>query len=302
MVAHAPSVTKHGEARTSRVRRAVRLPGMPAPAYVPLAVAVADGVATITIEHPPINLIDAVLYPALIAAVDAVAKDDAARVVVLRSVVPGFFLAHFDVTLIQRLPVDAAPARDLNSFHRLAERLRTMSKPTIAVIAGRCGGGGSELALSCDMRFAAAETAVFNQPEVALGILPGGSGTVRLGRLVGRSRTMEIILGCDDVDAATAERYGWINRAMPAAELIPFVDRLAARIASFPPHAVAAAKAAVLRAEHHVADGLLHEAADFSATLGHADTQAALARFLAVGGQSVDGESRLGDTLAKMGE
>ena len=88
---------------------------------------------------------------------------------------------------------------------------------------------------------------MFNQPEVALGIIPGGTGTVRLPRLIGRSRALEVILGCDDIDAGTAERWGWVNRVLPTDELATFVDRLAARIASFPPHAVAAAKASVVR-------------------------------------------------------
>ena len=169
---------------------------------------------------------------------------------------------------------------------------------TIAVIEGRIGGGGSELALSCDMRFAALGRAVFNQPEVALGILPGGSGTVRLPRLIGRSRALESILGCDDIDALTAERWGWVNRALPPDELWPFVQRLAHRISGFPPHAVAAAKAAVLRAERDVVPDLLQEAAAFSATLGEPATRAALAAFMAAGGQTPAGELRLADLVA----
>jgi hypothetical protein len=108
---------------------------------------------------------------------------------------------------------------------------------------------------------------VFNQPEVALGILPGGSGTVRLSRLLGRSRALEVVLGCDDVDADLAEDWGWVNRTLGADALWPHVDRLAARIASFPPHAVAAAKASVLRAEQGVVADLQAEAAAFQGTL-----------------------------------
>jgi enoyl-CoA hydratase/carnithine racemase len=263
----------------------------------PLRIDHDGGVATVTLDHPPLNLLDAELWPAVRAAIDALAHDDTVRVVVLASAVPGFFIAHFDVSLIQRIPTAAPPSSELNPFHHMVEQLRTMPKVTIACIEGRVGGGGSEIALSCDMRFAA-DTAVFNQPEVALGIIPGGSGTVRLGRLVGRSRALEVILGCDDVDAATAERYGWINRSLPPGELRPFVDRLARRIAGFPPHAVAAAKAAVLRAEHHVTNDLLHEGNDFASLLGHPDTQAAMTRFLAIGGQTVEGESRLGALIA----
>ena len=140
-----------------------------------------------------------------------------------------------------------------------------MPKATIAVIEGRVGGGGSELALSCDMRFAG-PTAVFNQPEVALGIIPGGSGTVRLPRLIGRSRALEAILGCDDIDAATAERWGWVNRVLPTDELATFVDRLAgahrrrSRRTPSPRR-----RPACVRAEAGVAEQLLAEGDAFAA-------------------------------------
>ncbi|MEI8240446.1 MAG: enoyl-CoA hydratase/isomerase family protein [Actinomycetota bacterium] len=267
----------------------------------PLALTVVDGVATVTIDNPPINLFDLGLYLAMAEMAQRLAVDPDVRVVVLRSATPGFFIAHFDVTLIQRLPTNAAPAEELNDFHVMCEAFRTMPKATIAVIEGRVGGGGSELALSCDMRFAALGQAVFNQPEVALGILPGGSGTVRLGRLMGRSRAMEVVLGCDDVDAELAERWGWVNRALPPADLWPFVDRLAHRIASFPPHAVQAAKASVLRAEQGVVDQLLAEGNAFSGTLGNATTQTLLQRFMDLGGQTVEGESRLGELAGELG-
>ena len=156
------------------------------------------------------------------------------------------------------------------------------------------------MALSCDMRFADRKRAIFNQPEVALGILPGGSGTVRLSRLIGRSRSMEAILGCDDIDAVTAADWGWVNRALPADELWPFVHRLTGRLAKFPVHAVRAAKAAVLRAEINVEADLLAEGAAFNATLGEPTAQAAMRRFLDLGGQSVDGESRLGDLAGEL--
>ncbi|MFZ4718195.1 MAG: enoyl-CoA hydratase/isomerase family protein, partial [Ilumatobacteraceae bacterium] len=225
----------------------------------PLRVDVDGGIATVTIDNGPINLFDLSLYRAMAELSHRLAADDDVRVVLLRSANPEFFIAHFDVTLIQHLPTDAPPATALNDFHAMCEAFRTMPKATIAVVEGRVGGGGSELALSCDMRFAARGRAVFNQPEVALGILPGGSGTARLGRLLGRSRALEVILGCDDVDADLAEQWGWVNRTLDPDAVWPFVDRLARRIASFPPHAVAAAKASVLRAEKEVVADLLAE-------------------------------------------
>jgi enoyl-CoA hydratase/carnithine racemase len=268
----------------------------------PLHLEVRDGVATVTIDNGPINLFDLELYLAMSEMAHRLAADDDVRVVVLRSANPEFFIAHFDVTLIQHLPTDAGTPTELSAFHSMCEAFRTMPKATIAVIEGRVGGGGSELALSCDMRFAALGRAVFNQPEVALGILPGGSGTARLPRLIGRSRALEVILGCDDVSAELAERWGWVNRALAPDDLWPFVDRLARRIASFPPHAVAAAKASVLRAEKEVEADLLAEAGAFNATLGHPSTVDALAAFMAQGGQTREGELRLGDLAGELSE
>ena len=258
-------------------------------------VAVEDAVATVVVDHPPINLMTVPVFLELAQVADSLADDDTVRVVVLRSASPEWFIAHFDVEAILRFPTDPAPpATELNPFHQMCEQLRLMPKATIAVIEGRVGGGGSELALSCDMRFAS-PAAVFNQPEVALGIIPGGSGTVRLPRLIGRSRALEVILGCDDVDAVTAERWGWVNRVLPPDELRAFVDRLAARIARFPAHAVAAAKASVTRAEAGVVDQLLAEGDAFTATLPEPSTRAAMERFLAGGGQTIAGERRLGE-------
>ena len=264
--------------------------------YRSLGVDIADGVARVVLDHGDINLLDGVMFAELAQLVGELAADDAVRVVVLSSANPDFFIAHFDVSLILRFPTerDPAAAEQPNPFHVMCETLRTMPKATIAVIEGRVGGGGSELALSCDMRFARRGGAVFNQPEVALGILPGGSGTVRLPRLIGRSRALEVVLGCDDVDADLAERWGWVNRALDVSELWPHVDRLAERIASFPAHAVAAAKSSVLLADHGIAEHLRAEGAAFQASLGGPGTRDAMQRFLDRGGQTPVGEGRLG--------
>ena len=270
--------------------------------YQCLRVELTQGVARVTLANGEINLLDKPLFKEMIRLTEQLAADDLVRVVILRSANPDFFIAHFDVGLILKFPVDAPASPDavLSPFHRMCETLRMMPKATIAVVEGRAGGGGSEIALSCDMRFALRGRAVFNQPEVALGILPGGSGTVRLSRLLGRSRALEVVLGCDDVSAETAEAWGWVNRALPAAELWPHVDRLAARIASFPAHAVAAAKASVLRAEKEVLPDLLAEAVAFQGTLGGAGTRAAMESFMASGGQTPAGELRLGELAAEL--
>ena len=140
------------------------------------------------------------------------------------------------------------------------------------------------------------------QPEVALGIIPGGSGTQRLPRLVGRARALEVILGCEDVPADLAERWGYLNRALLPAELGPFVERLALRIASFPADAIALAKAAVIAAEPPTEQGLLEEAACFNRTLGTSAARKRMARFLELGGQTRAVELDLGRLVDRLAE
>src|SRR3954453_20192388 len=210
--------------------------------YETLRVTVADGVARVTIDHPPINLFDLQLMLDLSRCAEEVADDDSVRVVVVDSANPEFFIAHADVTLILQLPREArdAPNDALGFFHALVDRYRTMPKATIAVVEGRVRGGGSEFVSSLDMRFASRSRALFGQPEVPLGIIPGGGGTQRLPPLIGRARALEVMLGCIDVDGPLAEQWGWVNRALPDGELRPFVEALSTQIASFPPHAIAA--------------------------------------------------------------
>lgn len=276
----------------------------------PIRLDIAAGVATVTIDHPPINLLTVPLFRELASLVDRLAVDDEVRAVVICSADPEWFIAHFDVEAILGFPVpagghvddghpDVVPAAQPNRFQQMCETLRTMPKPTIAVIEGRVGGGGSELASSCDMRFAT-PSAVFNQPEVALGIVPGGSGTVRLPRLIGRSRALEAILACDDIDAATAERWGWVNRIIEPDSIHPFVARLAARIASFPAGAVASAKASVVAADADLGTDLLFEAGAFDRALGDPAARSAMQRFLAAGGQTPAGERRLGALVGEL--
>ena len=232
--------------------------------YSGLQIAIAKGVATVTIDHPPINLFDPILIADFDQAGQALAENSSVKVVVLQSANPDFFIAHADVLTIQQLPPAGEPGSEaLTAFHVALDRFRTMPKATIAKIEGRCRGGGSELALACDMRFAAIGKAVLGQPEVALGIIPGGGGSTRLPRLVGRARALEVILGCADFDAELAERYGYVNRALPADEIGAFVDQLANRIASFPPEAIAIAKEAIVNSDIELGKALTGEQALF---------------------------------------
>lgn len=262
--------------------------------YAALQVRVEDGIAWVTIAHPPINLFDLALITEMDRLGRALEADPAVRVVVLRSADPDFFIAHADVALILSLPAPAQPAAEPSFFQQMVDRFRTMPKATIAVIEGICRGGGSELVLSMDMRFAALGRAVLGQPEVAVGIVPGGSGTQRLPRLVGRGRALEIVLGADDFPADLAERYGYVNRALPPAELGPFVERLARRIASFPAEAIAEAKAAVLAAESGVREGLVAEAQAFERCAALPEARRRMQAFLALGGQTREVEARVG--------
>jgi len=270
--------------------------------YQCLRIEARDGVAWLTIDHPPLNLFDMPPIQEMLRAGEELERDAGVRVVVVQSANPEFFIAHADVELIQTLPAKAPPKSDkLFFFHQMVERMRTMPKATIAKIEGIARGGGSEFALSCDMRFGALGKCILAQPEVALGILPGGSGTQRLPRLVGRARALEIILGCEDVPADLAERWGYLNRALPPAELGPFVDRLARRIASFPAEAIALAKRAVDAADATVVAGLLEEAHCFNLTLETAAARERMAAFMAAGGQTREVELGLANVAGRLG-
>lgn len=269
-----------------------------------LAVDVDRGVATISFTGTPPGHLTPPTTRELYSTLTALAHDDAVTVVLLKSRVSGFFVPHFDVAAILDFPANPHAGEQIKPFHALCELLRTMPKITIAVIEGRCGGGGNEIALSCDLRFAARDTAVFNQPEVALGLIPGGSGTVRLSRLIGRSRALEMVLGCDDVNAQTAESWGMVNRSLDGDELWPFVDRLIDRILGFPRAAVIAAKAAIVAQDPLAAveEGLHVEARLFEERIGALDAHAAMEEFLRRDGQAVDAQLRLGDFLGELSE
>lgn len=267
-----------------------------------MQVTVTDGVVYAEIDNPPVNLITRELYRDLVRLPEAASEHPDARVLVLRSADPEFFIAHYDVELILAAPTDGPAERSerLNGFHRLCERYRTMDIPTICEIAGRVGGGGGELAASCDMRFGTDATTLC-QMEVPLGILPGGTGTQRLHRLVGRGRAMEIVLGGDDIDGRTLYDWGWLNRLLPADELRAHVETLARRIAGFPPEAVSRGKRSVLAAGPDVLPGLIEEAFLFQETIRTGAAQERMTNFMARGGQTRDGERRVGALGAELG-
>lgn len=272
--------------------------------YEMIDVQVDGRVAVVTLSNPPMNIITAPLAAELHALTIELKADPQLTVVVFKSADPDFFLAHYDVANILSFPTDSLAEKDaeLNPFHVMCERVRTMDKVTIAQIEGRVGGGGSEFSASMDMRFGVIGKTKINQMEVPLGILPGGTGTQRLPRLVGRARALEIILAGDDLDAETAERWGYLNRIFAADEIDAWVMQLARRIASFPVEAVRLAKASVNAADKPLAEGLLEEAYLFQRLLRTEGAQNNMQKFLEIGGQTREGELRVGELNAELGQ
>jgi enoyl-CoA hydratase/carnithine racemase len=248
---------------------------------------VEGGVAVLTIDAGELNLMDVALLAELDAVGRRVEADEAVRVVVIQSSNPEFFIAHADINLITQLPEAPPPRKEkLGWVHGVLDRFRSMPKATIAKIQGRCRGGGSELALACDMRFAEIGRGMLCQPEVGVGIIPGAGGSVRLPRLVGRGRALEIILGCGDFSAELAERYGYVNRALPRGEIDFFVSQLARRIASFPAETVALAKQAASLGDVHMDDELAREEEIFLKSVHTAGARRRMAAALASGMQT----------------
>ncbi|CAM5238796.1 enoyl-CoA hydratase/isomerase family protein [Streptomyces chartreusis] len=207
-----------------------------------------EGVLFATLDAGPLNLLGVDLVRDLVALVNMLHTDPGdMRVVVIDSASPDYFSAHVDLSAVPQYTAEAAKAGGPGdaSLGMFLHRLARVPVITVAKVRGRARGGGNELALACDMIFASRESAVFGQFESGTGALPGAGGIQHLARRLGRTRAIEAIATADDFDADLAERYGWINRALPDAELDGFVERLAKRIAGFPPEGVKAAKRAI---------------------------------------------------------
>lgn len=220
--------------------------------YTKLRVAIDAGVAHVTLDNPPVNMLDTALINELHDFAGAVRGDEQVRVIVVQSADPDFFAAHVDLSFMLKPETFAELANPsagtggdeslLNPMQKLMLRFRTLPQVTIAKLAGRLRGGGNELAMALDMRFAAKGRTWLAQPETRMGIIPGGGGTQLLPPLVGRARALEVILSGNLFDAEVAERYGWINRALPPEGLDGFVDELARRVATLRPEQIAAAQ------------------------------------------------------------
>jgi enoyl-CoA hydratase/carnithine racemase len=197
----------------------------------------------VTFDHPPLNIFGPETIPQLNEVITALETDGDVKVVVFDSAVDGFFLTHYNFLAKPEDTTRLLPgATGLSPLPDMLVRLSRAPVVSIASIRGRATGVGSELALACDMRFASLEKAILSQFEVGAGLVPGGGPMARLPRLVGRGRALEVLLGADDIPGGLAERYGYVNRALPDAELDAFVEALAMRITSFDKQAMVETK------------------------------------------------------------
>ena len=197
----------------------------------------------VTFDNPPLNVMGPEMVRQFQALIDDIEADDEVRVVVFDSAVDGFFLNHSDFTArIEDLTSMPAGPTGLPPWPDFLVRLTRAPVASIALIRGRATGNGSEITLACDMAFASKERAVLSQWEVGVGMVAGGGPMARLPQLIGRNRAMEVLLGSDDIRGDQAEAYGYVNRALPDAELDAFVDALATRIAGFDKWAIAQTK------------------------------------------------------------
>src|SRR5712675_1437786 len=252
-------------------------------------------------ENPPFNIMDATIFEGLQDLLGRMDSSPGLRVVVFESANPEFYLAHFDLTGKLGNITTAVGRSGLPILMDTFVRLTTSPVVSIAKIRGCVRGVSSEFVLACDMRFASRENTLLGQPEVGVGVHPGGGGTERLPRLVGRGRALEIVLGANDFDGDTAERYGYVNRAFPDAELDSFVDALARRIASFDRRAIAAAKNLVNQVSLPSADRILDALSSFGAALTWPEAQQRVQALLKRGLQeSSDFEKRWPEVLGTL--
>ena len=252
------------------------------------------------IAAPPMNLLTPELVRDLVSLIQEAEADDAVRVLVFRSADPDYFISHVDVTRIAEYRAEASKLTGEPSLALLFHYLSESRLVTIAQIEGRVRGVGSEFVLATDMRFAARESAIFSQFEPAFGVLPGGGATQHLVRLMGRSRTLEVMLSAEDYDADLAERYGWINRALPADELGDFVSSLAHRIAAFPAAGHGVVKDRVNAIALAPAEDFRRDSDLFAQAVRKPEAQGLLAAALRSGLQTRDAEMDLASMLGEL--
>jgi len=249
------------------------------------------------IAAPPMNLLGPELVRDLVSLIRSAEAGDAFQVLVFQSADPDYFISHVDVTRIREYREEAAKLTGEASIASLFRHLSASRLVTIAQIEGRVRGAGSEFVLACDMRFAALEAAIFSQPEQAFGVVPGAGGVQHLTRLMGRGRALEVLLSAEDYDAELAERYGWINRALPASSLGDFVRSLAQRIAGFPKAGHVSAKDRVNAISLAPVDDFRRDSDLFAEGMRDPEAQSRIDVALKRGFQTRDGEMDLARVL-----
>jgi enoyl-CoA hydratase/carnithine racemase len=252
---------------------------------------------TVTFSNPPINMFVPSTIVELGALMTDLEADRSVKAVVFDSANPDFFIAHLDVAKAAERP------EALDLWRDFVLRLSSASVVSVAKIRGRTRGIGNEFVLACDMRFASRQSALFGNPEVGVGLVPGGGALEWLPRLVGRSRALEIVLSADDFDADIAERYGWVNRTLDDDQLDSFVDTLIRRLASFDRETLGAAKAQINRVGMPTAAELQSSNEMIFPLLALPDAQARRPKLRGIGyGVSSDFELNFGRYLPALGQ
>jgi enoyl-CoA hydratase/carnithine racemase len=252
------------------------------------------------INAPPMNLEGPELIRDLVSLIQQAETDGAVQVIVFKSADPDYFISHVDVTRIKENREAAAKLDGNPSIGQVLRHISASRLVTIAQIEGRVRGVGSEFILACDMRFAARESAIFGQFEPAFGVIPGAGAAQHLTRLMGRGRALEVLLSADDYNAEIAERYGWINRALPAAELDDFVRSLAFRIASFPAASHAVVKNRVNAIALASAEDIQRDSDLFLEGVSAPEYQRRMQAAMKRGFQTRDAEMKLGQLVADL--